>query len=152
MLKKLGVHAIIFVALLSLYGCAATGPKLGTVKDSFPPIGENSGRLFFYRVYAGYGSAMRPDILVCGKKVGASIPGGAFYVDLPAGECDVTVPGMLYPTDNQMSVNISPQSVQYIRTWIGASGFGGRTNMEFVPAATAIEAMNDLALTNSNKP
>jgi hypothetical protein len=152
MFKKVGVHAIMFVALLSLYGCAATGPKLETVKGLFPPIGENSGRLFFYRVYSGFGSGMRPDILVCGKKVGESIPGGAFYVDLPAGECDITVPGILYPTDNKVSVTISPQGVQYIRTWIGGSGFGGRTNMEFVPEATAIEAMNDLALTNSTKP
>jgi hypothetical protein len=152
MVKKMYMHAIIFVSLLSLYGCAATGPKFETMKNSFPPIGEQMGRLFFYRVYSGYGSGMRPDILVCEKKVGESIPGGAFYVDLPVGECDITIPGMLYPTDNKVSVKIRPQGVQYIRTWIGGSGFGGRTNMEFVPEATALEAMNELSLTNSSKP
>ena len=148
MLKRMSVRVVLFVSVLLLYACAATGPKLETVIDSFPPLGENNGRLFFYREYATFGSAMRPDIFVCGKQVGKSVPGGVFYVDLPAGECDITIPAMLHPGERSLRVNISPRGMQYIRTWIGGSGFVGRTNMELVPETTAIDAMKGLAVTN----
>lgn len=138
----------LWACIVLLNACAATGPKLESVKSSIPPLEENSGRLFFYREYSAFGAGMRPDILVCGKKVGQSVPGGVFYVDLPAGECDVTIPGMLYPGKNSLHVSIQQRGVQYIRSWVGGSGFGGRTNMELVTESTATSAMKGLSVSN----
>ena len=149
MSKKICVPSVLLVAVLSLYGCAATGPQFEAVSASLPPISGKNSRLFFYREYAAFGSGMRPDIFVCNKKVGQSVPGGAFYVDLPAGECNVTIPAILYPGQEDLRVDMGPRGVKYVRTWMGGSSFGGRTNMELVPEATAINALQGLAFTTA---
>ena len=147
-LKRMGIRVVLLLTALVLYACAATGPIFETVRDSLPPLGENNGRLFLYREYAVFGSAMIPDIIISGKKVGESIPGGVFYVDLLAGEYDIIIPTIFYPGQNNLRVNLEPREVQYIRTWIGASGWGGRAYIELVPETTAINAMKGLAVTN----
>lgn len=136
---------------LLLTACAASGPKFASVKDAMPAVAENTGRLFFYREYAAFGSGMRPDIFACGAKIGESIPGGVFYADLPVGECEIAIPSVMYPGERKMMVTVGKPKVQYFRTWMGASSFGGRTNIEAVTEEAALKAIQDLALTNEKK-
>jgi hypothetical protein len=138
---------VVLCCTLLLYACAATGPRFETLKDSFPIVDENSGRVFFYREYASFGAGMRPDIFACNRKVGESIPGGVFYVDLPVGECDISIPTVLYGGERKLKINIPARKTLYLRTWIGGSGFGGRTNMELVREEVATAAIQGLALT-----
>ncbi|MDM5181555.1 hypothetical protein PO883_30725 [Massilia sp. DJPM01] len=134
-----------------LTACAATGPKFSTVENTLPAVADKTGRVFFYREYSSFGAGMRPDIFACGSKVGESIPGGMFYADLPAGECEITIPSVMYPGERKISVTVGTPKVIYFKTWMGASSFGGRTNIEEVSAGEAVEAMQDLALTNEKK-
>ncbi len=136
-----------YIAVAALVtACAATGPMLSTVQDSIPALAEGKGRLFFYREYATFGSGMQPDILVCGQKVGQSVPGGVFYVDLPIGQCEVSVPAIVFKGQTRLMIQIGNPAVQYLRTGIGSAGFDGFTNIEAVPAATAQREMQGLAL------
>jgi hypothetical protein len=139
--------ATIAAAAALLTGCAASGPQFRTVQLS--PVAANSGRVFFYRVYESFGAGMRPDIHACGKKVGESIPGGVFFVELPVGECEIMIPSILYPGERKLTVNISNQKAVYVRTFMGASSFGGRTNVELVPEETALNAIGSLSVTNT---
>jgi len=138
-------HVLVCSALI-LSGCAATGPKMAQVADSFPGLASDHGRVFFYRTYASFGAAMRPEIIACGNKVGKSVPGGAFYEDIPAGRCDITVPTVIYGGERTLTLDVRAQETIYVRTWVGASGFGGRTNMEVVPEERAIAEIRTLAL------
>ncbi len=141
-------HAVVAVAAM-ITACAAAGPKLGLVRDSIPVLEQGKGRLFFYREYATFGSGMQPDILVCGKKVGESIPGGVLYVDLPPGECEVSLPAIVFKGQTRLKVTIAAPGVQYLRTSVGSAGFNGFTNVELVTEAAATTAMQDLSLTDS---
>lgn len=145
--EKLSTRLALTTCAVLLHGCAATGPTFEVVRNSFPTVKEGNGRLFFYREYESFGAGMRPAIFACNKKVGESIPGGVFYVDLPTGECDVSIPTVLYGGERKLRVSILPARPQYIRTWIGGSGFGGRTNMELVPEEKANDAIKRLAFT-----
>ncbi len=148
MLKRLNAP-FAFVAVAALVtACAATGPTLATMKESIPTLGANQGRLFFYREYAAFGSGMQPDVFVCGKKVGESTPGGVFYVDLPAGECEVTIPAIIFKGKTTVKVAIGKPEVQYLRTSVGSAGFEGFTTVEIVPEQVASREMQELALTN----
>lgn len=149
---NLSIKSLSCMALtLLLTACAASGPKFASLKDSMPAVADTSGRLFFYREYSAFGSGMRPDIFACGAKVGESIPGGMFYVDLPAGNCEISIPSVMYPGERNMTVTVGTPKVQYFRTWMGASSFGGRTNIEAATEDAALKAMQDLSLTNEKK-
>ena len=140
--------ALIATAAL-VTACAATGAQLGTVQQSIPALAPGEGRLFFYRANAAFGSGMRPDIVVCGRKVGQSAPGGMFYVDLPAGPCELSIPAIVFKGQTKLKVKIGRPEVQYLRTAIGSAGFDGFTNVEVVPAAIATAEMQGLALTTA---
>jgi len=49
-----------------------------------PPVGQDLGRVFFYRTSI-LGAAIQPDVKLNGEKVGSAKPKGFFYVDRPAG-------------------------------------------------------------------
>ncbi len=142
--------AYIAVAVL-VTACAATGPMLSAVQASIPALEQGQGRLFFYREYATFGSGMQPDIFVCGKKVGESVPGGVFYVDLPAGQCEVSIPAIVFKGQTRIKVNIGSPAVQYLRTGVGSAGFEGFTNVELVTASVAMPQMQGLALMNPSR-
>jgi hypothetical protein len=133
--------------ILVVSGCA-TVPQAGTrsALSAIPP--EGSGRIVFYRPNGLFGNGMRADILLDGKRVGRSAPGIRFYVDTPIGIHSVAVPNSLYSGDRTLAVTVHDQEIVYVRTSIGGSAFGGRTNVELVGAMQGATETASLELVN----
>jgi hypothetical protein len=117
------------LALAALLGLAAcTGPA-GTpfpeVAASVPPVPADRGRIYFYRDYEPYESLSRPPLYLNGQEVGASIPGGVFYRDVPPGTYEIKVLSLgLYPNQFK-TITLRPGDTYYakitsLRSWSGA--------------------------------
>ncbi|MBC7955145.1 MAG: DUF2846 domain-containing protein, partial [Cytophagales bacterium] len=81
------VFALLMVALLS---ACATGPKMSEVSASIKPVQANEARVYFYRSSSMMGAAIQPNILLNGKVVGESKPGGFFFVTTAPGPMEVS--------------------------------------------------------------
>lgn len=116
------------LALMLLFGLAAcTGPS-GTpfpqVAASLPPVPADRGRIYFYRDYEPYESLSRPPLYLNGEVIGASIPGGVFYRDVPPGTYEIKVLSLgLFPNQFK-TVAVGPGDTYYakiesLRAWAG---------------------------------
>lgn len=85
-----------FVVLLSLVGCAASGPAF----KQQTAIDDNQGTVYFYRVYSVLGSAASPHIYIDGTYKGKLKPGGYLYFHLPEGSYEVTLGSIDGPDSN----------------------------------------------------
>ena len=117
---------------LVLAACA-TGPKLSEMKSSIPTLGPEQGRIYFYRSGSAFGAAVQPSILLNGTVVGASKPGGFFFVDQAAGNKEV---GTSTEVEKKLSFTLDPGQTRYVRTVIGLGLFVGRVYPELVDDAT----------------
>ena len=143
------INTIIRCLLLSVSlmaaGCA-TAPQPATANPPSASPPEGSGRIIFYRPSGVFGYAMRSDILLDGKNVGRSAPGTRFHVDAVPGTHRVSVPNSLYSGDRALEVTVRNGEIVYVRTSLGGSAFGGRTNVELVGASAGAEESAKLEL------
>lgn len=139
------VRSTLLAMALVAAGCA-TAPQSTTraAPSATPPDG--SGRIVFYRPSGIFGYGMRPDILLDGKMVGVSAPGSQFHVNAAPGKHHVTVPNSLYSGDRGLEVTVRNREIVYVRTSLGGSAFGGRTNVELIGAAQGAEESAGLEL------
>ncbi|CAG0941796.1 DUF2846 domain-containing protein [Geobacter sp.] len=140
------MKSIVMVVLLAglCTGCATTGPMYSTVRNSMPILSQELGRIIFYRPDTLFGAGMRPDILLDGRKVGASRRGTVFYVDVEPGTHHITVPAVMYPGESKIDIALRQNETVYVKTSIGGSSFGGRTNVEVVDSAKASAEIDHL--------
>jgi biopolymer transport protein ExbD len=118
MKKRLPFLATIALALF-FAGCTtkpifpgwASGPSYNSVKDTFPLIAANAGRIFIYRD-AIYGPGKMPAVLLNGEPIGLSKAQGFFYVDQPAGDDKVELSGEGSPP---ASFTLSAGQTVYVR-------------------------------------
>jgi hypothetical protein len=129
-------RTLLLGATLALTGCATSPPQ--DVRTTAPTnILDGTGRIVFYRPSSLFGYGMRPDILLDGKKVGRSVSGSQFSVDTPTGVHHVTVPNSMYSGERGLAVTVRNKETAYVRTSLGGSAFGGRTNVELIDASQA---------------
>ena len=76
-------------AFFILSGCAVEGSKYSELRTSIAPVQADMGRIYFYRLAEAVGSPFQPSVILNGKMVGNSTPGGFFYVDRPPGNYEV---------------------------------------------------------------
>ena len=88
-----------------------SGPSYNSVKDTFPLIAANAGRIFIYRD-AIYGPSKMPAVLLNGEQIGLSKAQGFFYVDQPAGDDKVELSGEGSPP---ASFTLSTGQTVYVR-------------------------------------
>ncbi|HEV8073806.1 MAG TPA: biopolymer transporter ExbD [Opitutaceae bacterium] len=88
-----------------------SGPSYNSVKDTFPLIAANAGRIFIYRD-AIYGPSKTPAVLLNGEPIGLSKAQGFFYVDQPAGDDKVELSGEGSPP---ASFTLSAGQTVYVR-------------------------------------
>jgi biopolymer transport protein ExbD len=88
-----------------------SGPSYNSVKDTFPLIAANAGRIFIYRD-AIYGPSKTPAVLLNGEPIGLSKAQGFFYVDQPAGDDKVDLSGEGSPP---ASFTLSAGQTVYVR-------------------------------------
>ena len=126
-----------FILIACITSCATTGPKYSTAIPSIAALSKEQGRIIFYRPDTIFGAAMKPDIYVDGKKVGESIRGTAFYVDVTPGKHQVKVSAVMYPGETIIDIELQKNETIYVKTYMGGSAYAGRTNVEVVNSAQA---------------
>ena len=80
----------VVLSLAFLAGCA-TGPSYTEVKNTFPELTADKGRIFFYRDGGLFGGGIQPSIRLNGDVIGDAVPGGFFFRDVKPGVYDVSV-------------------------------------------------------------
>ncbi|MDH6591564.1 hypothetical protein M2165_001453 [Variovorax sp. TBS-050B] len=132
-----------FLAVLAagLVGCSATGPRFSEMADSLPSLGENEGRIYFYR-NSIMGAAVQPEVSVNGEVIGKSQPGSFFFIDRPPGTYKATA-----RTEAEGSIDIVLRARQtaYVEMSISMGLLIGRPAFERVAEAEGRDALPSLA-------
>lgn len=121
------------VAAVLLAGCAASGPKLSEMRSSMPQLKADQGRIFFYRNSSMFGAAMQPAILLNGRIVGESKPGGFFFVDDAPGNKEVAA---TTEVERKLTFTLERGQTRYVRTAVGMGVMVGRVYPELVDTDT----------------
>ena len=132
--------------VVALAGCAASGVKHDQMAASMPSLKAGQGRIYFYRTSSMVGAAIQPDIRLNGQVVGASKPGGFFYVDRPAGSY---VASSSTETEKTLSFTLQAGETKYIRSSVGLGIVAGRVVLEPENRAKALDELNSLSYTGS---
>ena len=140
---KIQTHIIRFAIacamLLTVVGCATSGPKFSEMKTSISPPRAGQGRIFLYRI-AAFGAAVQPDIKVNGEVVGTAQPKAFYVVDRPAGTYQIATSTEVKRT---LSLTLGRAQTRYVRLNIGMGFFVGHVYPELVePAVGEREIMN----------
>jgi hypothetical protein len=107
--------------------CALPPP---TASVSIPSIPAGAARVWFYRPVDAYDSLSTPYIRMNDAIVGISLPNGASYRDVPAGQYHISVDSYLNSPQQDQTVTIAPGQEVYVkvvslRSWIQGGGNGG---------------------------
>lgn len=146
--KKLSLLLFI-VPLLILSSCASS--RHAVQINEIPSLSENQSRIYFYRTKMLFGSGMKPVIYLNGEKIGFSISGTAFYVDVDPGKYKISVAKIMYPgTPGGVDLEVQEKELAYVRTWTGGSAYAGRTNAAKVTAEEAREHLKKLKILRFN--
>lgn len=117
-------------ALLLLLATAACASPPPTATVSIPPIPAGDARVWFYRPVDAYDSLSTPYIRMNDAIVGISVPNGASYRDVAAGQYHISVDSYLGSPQQDQNVTLAPGQEAYVkvisqRSWIqGGSGSG----------------------------
>jgi hypothetical protein len=147
----------VFVLLLLLAGCAAPGPRFGTVAAGIPPVPPGQVRIFLYRWLEPYETVAPTAASLNGVTVGYIEPGAVVYRDVPPGTYTIAVKSEgIYP-DQFKSVALRPGEIAFarvesIRSWQTcgfdhAQGCGDTFVVNVVDPAVAHAEMQNLRLT-----
>ncbi|WGT61840.1 DUF2846 domain-containing protein [Variovorax paradoxus] len=132
---------LLAVLAAGLFGCSASGPRHSEMEQSLPSLGENEGRIYFYR-NSILGAAIQPEVLLNGQIVGKSQPSSFFFVDRPAGSYRATA-----RTEAEGSIDIAlrPRQTAYIEMSISMGLLVGRPAFERVAEPEGRKALPSLA-------
>ena len=144
-MKLASLYAGIATVIL-LAGCAASGPKLAEMRSTMPQLKPDQGRIFFYRNSSMLGAAMQPNIMLNGRVVGESKPGGFFYVDDAPGPKEVATSTEV---ERKLTFTLERGQTRYVRTAVGMGIAVGRVYAELVDNATGEKELQETSYTGS---
>lgn len=142
--SRILLFTLIIVSVMGIMGCSIFDSKYANIKKDILPLSKANGRIVFYRPRGFYGWGMRPDIHLNRNKIGRSLPGTIFYVDVNPGKYLISIPTILYPGEQTINIEISENETAYIKSYMSGSAIGGRTNIEVVNAELAIAEIENL--------
>ena len=140
MKKNLVFLTAIFICM-TLFACATGGPKYTEMQSTIPQIAPDQGRIYFYRHANFIGAAIQPDILLNGEKVGESVPGGFFYVDVKPGDCEVLCSTEV---ERKLSFTLDNQQTRFVRTKVGMGVLVYRVYPELVEPSDGMNEIKEL--------
>ncbi|CAG1013917.1 hypothetical protein BURC_00555 [Burkholderiaceae bacterium] len=123
---------VLLLAMVALLTACASGPKHAEVASSIPGLKPDEGRVYVYRSNSMLGAAIQPKVIINGKAVGESKPGGFFFVDLAPGPVEVSTSTEV---EKKLTFKLDPGQVRYVRTSIGFGVMVGRVYPELVDNA-----------------
>ena len=129
-MKKIASLFAIIASAALFTGCAS-GPKYAMVKDSFQPLAQNNGRIYFYRT-AVAGAAVQPDVKLNDQVVGTAKSKGFFFVDRPPGNYTVETSTEV---SRRLSLTLEANQTRYVRLNIAIGFFVGHVYPELVENA-----------------
>ncbi len=139
MMKMLRLAGVVATVSL-LAACAATGPKLAEMKSSIPAMKANEGRVYFYRANSMMGAAIQPSILMNGKEVGSSKPGGFFFVDAVPGPIEIST---ATEVEKKLTFALAAGETRYVKTSVGFGLMVGRVYPELVDNAVGARELEE---------
>jgi hypothetical protein len=129
--------ALAFAALLT---ACASGPKMAEVESKIPALKANEGRIYVYRSSSMMGAAIQPNVLLNGKVVGESKPGGFFFVTVAPGPMEISTSTEV---EKKLTFTLEPGQTRYVRTSIGFGVMVGRVYPELVDPAQGAKEVAD---------
>ena len=124
-----------------LVGCSATGPRYSEMAESLPSLGENAGRIYFYRDSI-LGAAVQPEVTVNGQVVGKSQPRSFFFIDRPAGTYRASA---RTEAEGSIDIVLLARQTAYIEMSINMGFLVGRPAFERVAESEGRKALPSLA-------
>jgi hypothetical protein len=106
-------NSLLLVFLLC--GCAG-GARYEEVEHKLPEVPRGMGRIYFLREAHYALAAIQQKITVNGEVVGRSVPGGFFFVDVPAGRHEVSC-----DKDQVIAIPVAVGESVYVETVPGGS-------------------------------
>jgi hypothetical protein len=107
------VQAAIASAVLLLLSACASGPTYSQWSAGAPALAPEKGRIFVYRESSIIAAGLHPSVSIDGVKVGDSVPGGFFFVDVAPGKHVVT----MWPENmNVLDVTLAAGETIYVET------------------------------------
>jgi len=125
--------ALPLLAALSLAACSAALERADQSVAAAPPpdLRADQARLVFYRPNDSLFPAIRPLVIINGRKVGTSVVGEAFYRNAQPGRYVIFLAS---DDDNRLIVTLAPGEVHYVRTSLAMSWLGPHLSPESVTA------------------
>lgn len=129
----------------TLAGCA-TGPTFQEVQSRMTPLAPDTGRIVFLRSNSVVGGAVQPEIKLNGQVVGASKPGGFFWVDRPSGNYLVT---SATEVERTLSLSLAAGETKYVRSSITFGLIVGRVQLALETPEKAQAELPELSYTGA---
>jgi hypothetical protein len=127
-----------------MLAACASGPSYTEVQKTTAPVAANMGRIYIYRSGSPFGAAIQPSVKVDGNTVGSAVPGGYFYVDLPAGSHKISADTEV---ERDLSVTLEAGQTRYVSLHPSMGAFVGHISPELADAKTALEDIKDCSYT-----
>ena len=122
------------LVLLSIFGCASD-PTFDEYARSMPPVPADDGRIYIYRITT-VGDVIRPSVRIDGEPVARAKPNGFFYLDLPAGEYEISA---ARNTEIVLPVRLETGDEKYVRLDVTI----GIASWQFTPMLVSVDVAND---------
>jgi len=102
------------------------------------------GRMFFYRPAVFFGDGVQPNIKLNGIVVGASQPGGFFFVDRAPGDYEILTSTEV---DEKLSLTLNEAQERYVKMSIQMGFLVGRVIPTLVDPAVGLQELKGLSYT-----
>ncbi len=138
--------ALLLCAVALLAACAGETRAPSRPADSvavLPKPNPDQGRIYFYRPRGLLFSAVEPDVIVNGRKVGVSVQGEAFYRDAYPGDYEIFLTS---DREQFLILSIKPGKTQFVRTTVAFSLLGSRLTPKLVQEIRGRHEVRDLTL------
>jgi len=124
---------LLFLVIMS----CATGNKFSDLLPSTKPSNAEVGRIFFYKV-SSFGTALRPEVLLNGEKIGEVAGYSFFYIDRPPGDYELTI---RTDVDHKTSFVLDKGQTRFIRF---STSFGFFTGYVYGELVDEIQALSEI--------
>ena len=135
--------AIAAAALLAACNATFEPAAPPVVAAPAPALTGDHARLYFYRPDDSLFPAIRPGVIINGRKVGVSVVGEAFYRDAHPGRYEIFLTS---DDDDRLTLYLAPGEVRYVKTSIALGWLGPHLSPTSVESDQGARELQNLVL------